>query len=150
MLLLWQSATPGKMQGSLLTKGFGCPTPVLTSTANLCGGVREQPRLTPQSSPKAPGSLGQPSWEMKVELPDTEKFAFCLPLSPTFMQDKDHLAPTDVVQWVGHHPANCKVPGSIPGQGTCLGCRPGSQLGTCERQPIDVSLPIFFPPFPSL
>ena len=91
MLLLWQSATPGKMQGSLLTKGFGCPTPVLTSTANLCGSVREQPRLTPQSSPKAPGSLGQPSWEMKVELPDTEKFAFCLPLSPTFMQDKDYL-----------------------------------------------------------
>ena len=28
-------------------------------------------------------------------------------------------------QWVGHCPANQKVTGSIPGQGTCLGCGPG-------------------------
>ena len=37
-------------------------------------------------------------------------------------------------------PANRKVAGSIPSQGTCLGCWPGSQLGVCEMQPIDVSL----------
>ena len=29
-----------------------------------------------------------------------------------------------------------KVAGSIPGEGTCLGCRPGPQLGVCKRQPI--------------
>ena len=44
-----------------------------------------------------------------------------------------------------------KVTGSIPSQGTCLGCRLGPQWGPCERQPhIDVSLPLFLPPSPSL
>ena len=35
--------------------------------------------------------------------------------------------------------------------GTCLGCRPASQLGACERQPINVSLahPCFSPFSPS-
>ena len=46
-----------------------------------------------------------------------------------------------LVQWVGHHPAIQRVTGMIPGQGTCLGCGPCSQLGTCERQPINVSFP---------
>ena len=27
-----------------------------------------------------------------------------------------------VAQWAGCHPGNQKVAGSIPGQGTCLGC----------------------------
>ena len=35
---------------------------------------------------------------------------------------------------------NQKVDGSIPGLGTCLGCRPGPQLGACGRHLIDVSL----------
>ena len=30
----------------------------------------------------------------------------------------------------GHHPANRKIAGSVPGQGTCLGCRFGPQLGS--------------------
>ena len=46
-------------------------------------------------------------------------------------------ASTGVAQWVRHHPANQKVTGSIPSQGTCLGCRPGPQLGACKRQLID-------------
>ena len=36
---------------------------------------------------------------------------------------------------------NQRVAGSIPSQGTCLGCGPGPQWGPCERQPhIDISL----------
>ena len=36
-------------------------------------------------------------------------------------------------------------------QGTSLGCGPGLQWGVCERQShMDVSLPLFLPPFPSL
>ena len=31
-------------------------------------------------------------------------------------------------------PVNLKVAGSIPSRGTCLGCRPGPQVGACERQ----------------
>ena len=47
-----------------------------------------------------------------------------------------------------------KGTGSIPSQGTCLGCRPGPQLWVCERQRsmylsrIDVSFPLFLPSFP--
>ena len=43
-----------------------------------------------------------------------------------------------------------KGPGSIPGQGTCLGCGPGSRLGADERLPIDVSLRHCFSPSFSL
>ena len=57
---------------------------------------------------------------------------------------------TGVAQWVGHPPADQKVASSVPGQGTHLGCRPDPGLEACKRQPIDVSLPLFLPPFPSL
>ena len=56
-----------------------------------------------------------------------------------------------VSQWFESWPGNQRVSGSIPGQGTWLGCRPGPQCGARERQPhIDVSLPLFLLPFPSL
>ena len=46
-----------------------------------------------------------------------------------------------VAQWIVCPPVNQKVAGSIPSQGTCLGCGPGPQKRVCERQPhIDVSL----------
>ena len=54
-------------------------------------------------------------------------------------------------QWIEHWTVNQSVSGSIPRQGTCLGCGPGPQLGAFERQPhTDASLPLFLPPFPSL
>ena len=56
-----------------------------------------------------------------------------------------------VVQWIEHWPVSQRIVSSIPSQGTCLGCGPGPQLGTGEEQPhIDVSPPLFLPPFPSL
>ena len=56
-----------------------------------------------------------------------------------------------VAQWIEHWPANQKVASSIPSQGTCLRSGPGAQLRVCVRQwSIDVSLPLFVPPFPSL
>ena len=56
-----------------------------------------------------------------------------------------------VAQWIEHGTANQSVAGSIPSQGTCLGCRPGPQKGVHERQPhTAVSLPLFLPPFLSL
>ena len=45
-----------------------------------------------------------------------------------------------VTQWIECWPRNQKVDGLIPCQGTCLDYGPGSQLGVCERQPIDISL----------
>ena len=42
---------------------------------------------------------------------------------------KNQQALTGVAQLVGRLPESEKVTGSIPGQGTCLGCRPGPQLG---------------------
>ena len=48
----------------------------------------------------------------------------------------------------------------FPFKGTCLACRPGLKLGACERQlidcdwlslsHIDISHPLFLPPFPCL
>ena len=40
-----------------------------------------------------------------------------------------------MAKWIHHWPAKQKVAGSIPSQGTCLGCRQGPQFGVCERQP---------------
>ena len=54
-----------------------------------------------------------------------------------------------VAQWIGSWSVNQRVTGSIPGQDTCLGCRPGPQWGACERQPhVDVSLLSFSFPSP--
>ena len=53
-----------------------------------------------------------------------------------------------VAQWTECRSANQRVASSVPGQGTCLGFRPGPQLWGCERQPTNVSLThqcCFFP-----
>ena len=51
-----------------------------------------------------------------------------------------------VAQWIECQPANQRVTGWIPNQGTYLGCRPGPQQGVLKRQPhIDASLPLFLP-----
>ena len=56
-----------------------------------------------------------------------------------------------VAQWTECWPVNQGVTGSIPSQGTCLGCGPGPQWGVWKRQPhIDVSHLLFLPPFPSV
>ena len=56
-----------------------------------------------------------------------------------------------VAEWTECRPGNREVTGWIPGQGTCLGCGPGPQEGVCKRSPhIDVSLPLFLSPFPSI
>ena len=57
-----------------------------------------------------------------------------------------------VAQWIEYQPENQSVAGSIPSQGTCLGCGPGPLLEACEKQLVDVSLTHHcFPPFsPSL
>ena len=61
------------------------------------------------------------------------------------------MALAGVAQWIERGPVNPRVTGLIPSRGSCLGCRPGPQQGVCEEQPhIDVSLPPFLLPFPSL
>ena len=55
---------------------------------------------------------------------------------------------TGMDQWIEHLPVNQKIAGSIPSQGTCLGCTRGPLLGAYKKQPIDVSLPVFLSPFP--
>ena len=60
-----------------------------------------------------------------------------------------------VVQWIEGRPVNQKAAFSIPSKGTCLGCVPdpqsGHMPGVCDKQThIDISLPLFLPPFPSV
>ena len=68
---------------------------------------------------------------------------------------RNNLALAGVTQWTEHWPVNQRVAGWIPSQGTCLGCGARSSAGN-KRQPSDVSLhvnvslPSFLPPFPSL
>ena len=45
-----------------------------------------------------------------------------------------------VAQLVSRRYAERKVTGSVPGQGTCLGCGSVSGQGRHRRQPVDVSL----------
>ena len=69
---------------------------------------------------------------------------------PRTAQWKLPSALAEVAQWIESWPMNRKVASSVPSQGTCLGCGPGPQLEACERQPIDISVPLFLLPFPSL
>ena len=55
-----------------------------------------------------------------------------------FCGEKFNRALAGVAQRTECRPADQKMTGSIPSQGTCLGCEPGPQL-VCERQLIDVS-----------
>ena len=56
-----------------------------------------------------------------------------------------------MAQWIKLWPRNQGVSGLMPSQGTCLGCGLGPRWGACVRQPhIDIFLPLFLPPFPSL
>ena len=73
------------------------------------------------------------------------EFHACPAKAPAFFFSlKDfYLALAGVAQWIEGGPVNQKVAGSIPSQGTCLGCRPGLQQEMHKRQPhIDVSLPL--------
>ena len=64
---------------------------------------------------------------------------------------KNQSALAGVAQWIEIWPVNQRVASSIPGQDIYLGCEPGPQEGAHEWQlHIDVSLPLFLPPFPSL
>ena len=45
---------------------------------------------------------------------------------------KPTIALAGVAHWIDHGPVNQRVASSIPGQGTCLACGCGPQLGACE------------------
>ena len=67
-----------------------------------------------------------------------------------YFTKKETIALTGVAQWIEHGSMNQRIAGSIPSQGTSLDCRFGPLLGAHKRQPIDVPLPPFLSPFPSL
>ena len=49
------------------------------------------------------------------------------------MDESRNAALDGVANWIEHWPENSKVAGSIPSQGTCLGCRPGPQWGGAQE-----------------
>ena len=65
-----------------------------------------------------------------------------------WIKEECKVALAGIAQWIECRLANQSINGSIPSQGTCLGCGPGPQQGMCKRHPhIEVSLPLFLPPF---
>ena len=52
--------------------------------------------------------------------------------------------------WLEHHTVNRKVTGSVPGQGTCLGCRFYPRSRHVLEATINVSVPLSLPAFSSL
>ena len=64
--------------------------------------------------------------------------------------ERTDTALASVAQWIKYRIVSQNVAGLILGQGTCLSCRTGPQLGLCKRQSLDVSLPLGLPPVPSL
>ena len=81
------------------------------------------------------GSWSYKALSSKFSL-DSMKFSMLIPLFKNILKEGPG--------WCGsvdeYGPVNQRVTGSIPCQGTYLGCEPGSHLGACKRQPIDVSL----------
>ena len=78
-------------------------------------------------------------------------FSIINKLSSSFISKSSSSTLAGVAQWIEHWPANQRVTSWIPSQGTCLGCGLGPQWGVLEKQPhIDISLPLFLPPFSSL
>ena len=78
---------------------------------------------------------------VQLTLPPASDFFKC----SLFNLKNEKIALAGVAQWTECWSANQRVASSIPSQGTCLGGRPGAQLGVCERQPTDVSLSFSFP-----
>ena len=67
----------------------------------------------------------------------------------SFIKKKEKQAVAGVGYWVECQPVNQKITSLIPGQGTCLGCRPGPQLGClweatswCFSPSLSLSLPL--------
>ena len=58
------------------------------------------------------------------------------------------IALAGVAQWTEHQPVDQRVAGSIPRQGTCLGCGPGPWLGMGEAADrlTSLSLSFYLPP----
>ena len=73
-----------------------------------------------------PGAYG---WQQKAT---NSCFTLSLSLPPSKTKQT---ALACVAQWMECQPVNQKVAGSIPGQGTCLGCGPGPRLGVAGGMP---------------
>ena len=74
-----------------------------------------------------PGCAHRNEEHQRWKLCEYEGFSYYVKLfkrSPTSL--------TGVAQWTDLQPINQKVTGSIPSEGTGLGCGPGPPLGACE------------------
>ena len=70
----------------------------------------------------------------------TNNFFLCIAMlrfsgssSQGINQETRVLTLAGVAQWTECRPVNPRILGLIPGQGICLGCGPGTQLGVCKR-----------------
>ena len=75
---------------------------------------------------------------------NVENAKSCNPYSG--VKPQRHFALPGGAPWIECQTENRRAAGSIPTQGTRLGCRQGSRLGAHKRQPhVDISLPLSLP-----
>ena len=92
------------------------------------------------------------SFYMKIDngtlLDSSFSYSLCLCVTLKYMVK---LPLAGVAQWIEHGPVNQRVTGSILNLRHVPGLQARSPTGACKRQPqVDVSIPHFLPPFPSL
>ena len=76
-----------------------------------------------------------------------DKDVYTWVISLPFKEKYQLVALAPVARWIECWPANQRVAGSSPSQGTCLGCKTGPQWGACERQP-HTGVSLFSPSLP--
>ena len=60
-------------------------------------------------------------------------YSTCTQHASNFFQFKMRISLAGVAQWIGCRPANQRVTGLIPSQGTYLGCKPDSPVGGMQE-----------------
>ena len=111
-------------------KSKGCPGRWLSGWSIVPGTEWLRVRFPARAHASVVGSIpGQDAVDIShidvsFPLPPSLSLSLCSFLSKT---NKTYVVLTGVAQWIECWPANLRVAGSIPSQGTCLGCGPGPQ-----------------------
>ena len=98
------------------------------------------------------------NWGLVVTIKNREMFSLKVATVPQLEENATFVnctkncfvALAGVAQWIERQPGNQRVAGSIPSQGTWLGCRPGPLWGHARGNHTSMFLCLSLPYFPSV